>query len=257
MQKSTVIAALLVLVAGFALADEGIGSPPFLYVVEAEVEKPHIGVWTSAVRALIQAHDTRPDGARWAVFRKLTGGPNVELMFFRGFSKMAELDDWPSNRRVLVDALGPVEGGAVKDALERGVDSSDRVMSRVDELSSPWIDHDPPKYLWVATVVVAEGKMTEYAALAKRVRTAYQEQAEDLRWICYANAIGGDGAELVFFYGFDSFSEVDGWPSRREVLATSLGDRNGERLASAIEAITETTTSLWKLEPELSRSGEQ
>lgn len=257
MQKSTVIAALLVLVAGFACAGEGAGFPPFLYVIEAEVEKPHIGVWTSAVRTLIQAHDARPDGANWVVFRKLTGGPDVELMFFRGFSKMAELDDWPSNRRVLVDALGPVEGGAVKDALERGVDASDRVMSRLDELSNPWTGLDPPKYLWVASVTVADGKMTEYAALAKRVRKAYEEQARDLRWICYANAIGGDGAELRLFYGFDRFSEVDGWPSRRDVLAASLGDRNGERLASAIESITETTTSLWKLEPGLSRSGEE
>jgi len=257
MRKSTVIAAALVLVAAFAGADEDSGSPPFLYVVDAEVEKMHIGGWTDAVKALIRAHEGRSDGASWAVFRELTGGPQVDVMFFRGFSTMAELDGWPVTRRVLVDALGPVEGGAVKDALERGVDSSDRVMSRVDELSNPWISRDPPRYLWVATVVVAEGKMTEYAALAKRVRRAFEDQVGDLRWICYANAIGGERRELSFFYGFDTFSEVDRWPSRREVLATSLGDRMGERLASAIESITETTTSLWKLEPDLSLLGEQ
>ena len=257
MKKTVFAVVLLVLVAGFSGSDEGPGSPPFLYVVEAEIEKPHIGMWTAAVRTLIGAHDAHPDGASWAVFRELTGGPDVELMFFRGFSKMAELDHWPSNRRVLVDVLGPVEGGSVKDVLERGIDSSDRVMSRVDELSNPWTSHDPPKYLWVATVMVAEGKMTEYAALAKRVRQAFEEQATDLRWICYANAIGGDAAELTFLYGCASLAQVDGWASRREVLAAFLGDRDGERLASAIEAITETTTSLWKLEPELSRLSEE
>ena len=257
MKNSIVIIVLALLFAVSAVAHDGPGSPPYLYVVEADIDKTQIGLWTTAVRTLIEAHDAHAEGSNWVVFRELTGGPDVGLTFFRGFSKMAELDDWPSNRRVLVDVLGPVEGGAVKNALARGVESSDRVISRVDELSNPWTSHDPPKFLWVATVQVADGKMTEYAALSKRVRRAFEEHTENMRWMCYANAIGGGGSELTFFYGFDSFSEVDAWPSRREALAASLGDRNAERLASAIESITETTTSLWKLEPELGRIGEE
>ena len=73
--------------------------------------------------------------------------------------------------------------------------------------------------------------------------------------MCYADAIGGESSELVHFYGFDAFAEVDSWPSRREVLSAALGERDGGRLASALEAITETTTSLWKFEPKLSRLG--
>jgi len=252
--KVSILMAVLVLVFSVsAVAHDGPGSPAFLFVVEAEIEKAQIGSWTTAVRSLIAAHDAHADGSNWVVFRELTGGPKVGLTFFRGFSKMAELDEWPSNRKILVDVLGPEKGGGVKEELTRGVESSDRVISRVDELSNPWTSHDPPKYLWVATVQVADGKMTEYAALSKRVRRAFEEHADDMWWMCYANTIGGDNSELIFFYGFDSFSEVDSWPSRREVLATSLGASTAERLASAIESITQTTTSLWKLEPELSR----
>jgi hypothetical protein len=247
----------ILLIAGTISAHDGPGSPPYLYVVDGEVEKAHIGSWTAAVKTLSEAHDRHDEGLYWVTFRELTGGPDVRVAFFRGFAKLAELDEWPSNRRVLVDVFGPHEGDEIKDALSLGVTSSDRVISRVDELSKPWTNHDPPKYLWVATTRVAEGKMTEYAALSKRVRRAFEQHAENLRWMCYANAIGGSGSELVFFYGFDSFSEVDEWPSRREVLAATLGERDGRRLASAIEAISETTTSLWKLEPELSRLPEE
>ena len=84
---------------------------------------------------------------------------------------------------------------------------------------------EPPRYLWVATVRVADGKMTEYAALAKRVRRAFDQHADGVHWLCYANAIGGEGSELVFYYGFEAFAEVDSWPSRREVLAAAHGER--------------------------------
>ncbi len=242
---------------GFVVAQDAPDAPPYLLVADGRSRRPPSvhgpRPWspssTPTMRTLME-----PRGRRSA---NSPAGPMSGSAFFHGFSKMADLDDWTPNRRILVDVLGPVEGGAVKDALARGVDSSDRVMTLVEELSRPWIGAEPPKYLWVATVRVADGKMTEYAALAKRVRRAFDDHAEELHWLCYANVIGGESSELVYYYGFDAFAEVDSWPSRREVLAAALGERDGGRLASAVEAITETTTSLWRLEPELSRlSGE-
>ena len=46
---------------------------------------------------------------------------------------------------------------------------------------------------------------------------------------------------MLYIHGFEKFAEVDAWPSRRETLAAAMG------------AISETTTSLWRLEPELSQ----
>jgi len=247
--------AVVIIASGAAVAQEAPGAPPYFLVVEGEVDKAVVGPWSEAVVSLIEAHDAHPNPAMWAAFRELTGGPDLRVRFFHGFSRLADLDDWTSNRRILVEVLGPVEGGAISDVLARGVDSSDRVMTLVEDLSRPWTGTAPPKFLWVVTVRVADGKMTEYAALAKRVRRAYERHAADPRWLCYANAIGGESSELSFYYGFDTFAEVDTWPSRREVLAAAHGEREGARLASALESITETTTSLWKLEPELSRLG--
>lgn len=253
--KRSVISAfvVVVMVSGGAAAQDAPGAPPYFFVVDDEIEKAVIGPWSEAVVTLIEAHDAHPKGTMWATFRELTGGPDVRVRFFHGFSKMADLDDWTPTRRILVDVLGPVEGGAVKDALGRGVESSDGVMTLVEGLSRPWSGSEPPRYLWVATVRVADGKMTEYAALAKRVRRAFDTHAQNVHWLCYANAIGGESRELTFYYGFNSFAEVDSWPSRRDVLASAQGERDGARLASALESITETTTSLWKYEPELSR----
>jgi hypothetical protein len=255
MNKILAFSMLLAVVAGDAVAHDGPGSPPYLYMAESEVEKTQIGSWTAAVEALIEAHDRHEQGLNWVVFREITGGPGVRLKIFRGFGKLAELDDWTPNRQILVEVFGPAEGHAVKQALGRGVTSSDRVISRIDELSRPWTSHDPPKFVWVSTVKVAEGRMTEYAALAKRVRRAFDEHGGEARWMCYGNAIGGDGSELIFFHGFDAFAEVDLWPSRREALAAAIGDQEAGRLISAMESMTETTTALWKLEPRLSRMG--
>lgn len=255
MKQAWMCVVVMVVTSGFAGAQESPGAPPFFLVAEGEVGKSAIGPWSKAVAALVDAHDVHPDGATWAAFRELTGGPDVRVSFFHGFSKMADLDEWTPNRRILVDVLGPVEGGAVKDTLSRGVVSSDRVMTLVEVLSRPWVGAEPPKYLWVASVTVADGKMTEYAALAKRVRRAFDQHADGVHWLCYANAIGGEDSQLFYYYGFDAFAEVDSWPSRRSVLTAAHGERDGGRLASAIESISETTTSLWKLEPELSRLG--
>jgi len=243
----------LALASGLAAAQEAPGAPPYFLVVDTEIEKIAVGAWSRAVASLVDAHDRHPHGASWAAYRELTGGPDVRVDFYRGLTGLADLDDWTSNRQVLVDVFGPVAGAAVKDALAEGVTSSDRVVARVDELSRPWTGTDPPRYLWVAEVRVAEGKMTEYAALAKRLRRAFADNAPEMRWFCFADAIGGERSKLVYYYGFDTFAEVDGWPSRRGVLAAALGDVEGARLASAIEAITETATSLWRFEPELSR----
>lgn len=256
MKHVVAIAVTLIVTTGIVAAQETFQPPPYLFVVDGEVEKDLAGPWTEAVVALADAHNQHDEGMNWAAFRELTGGPAVRIGFFRGFSKLADLDGWISNRQILVDVLGPTKGGAVRNALAMGMESSDRLMSLVGELSRPGpASSDPPKYLWVATVKVAEGKMTEYAALAKRVRRAFDKHAANMHWLCYANAIGGDESLLVTFYGFDSFSEVDSWSSRRKVLTSALGEREGGRLAAALEAITETTTSLWKLEPELSRLG--
>ena len=181
-----VLALLALHVAGPVIAHEGPGSPPYLYTVEGDVEKTSIASWTEAVGVLITAHDEHEEGQNWVVFRELTGGPDIRVVFFRGFAELAELDRWPTTREVLVDALGPTRGQAAREALRRGTEFEDRVMSRVDELSNPWTGHDPPAYLWVATTRVADGKMTEYAALAKRVRRAFEREAGDLRWMCYA-----------------------------------------------------------------------
>ena len=257
MKHTFALVMVFVLASVVASAQEAAGAPPYLFVVDGEVEKSSVGSWTKAVVALVEAHDEHRDSKNWAAYRELTGGPDLNVSFFHGFSKLADLDDWTPNRQILVDALGPVEGGAVKYALARGVDTSDRIAVLVDELSRPWTGAEPPNYLWVATVRVADGKMTEYAALAKRVRRAFDEHSQEVNWLCYADAIGGESSELTYYYGFDAFAEVDTWPSRREVLAAALGVGEGERLASALEAITETTTSLWKLEPELSRLGSE
>jgi hypothetical protein len=253
MRHALIIAAVMSVFLGSAGAHDGPGSPPYLYVVDGEVEKVHIGSWTTAVDDLIAAHDSHEKGSYWVVFRELTGGPEVRVAFFKGFAKMAELDEWTPNREILVDVFGPTDAAAVKDALNKGVTSSDRIISYVEDLSRPWTSHDPPNYLWVSTVKVDTGKMTEYAALAKRVRRAFDDHESEAHWMCYANTIGGDGSELVFFHGFNEFAEVDAWPSRREVLAAKIGERDAGRLISAIEAITESTSSLWKLEPSLSR----
>ena len=257
MKNTLALVLALASVSGLASAQEAAGAPPYLLIVDGELEKTSIGPWSRAVAALIEAHDQHPGGRNWTAFRELTGGPDVGVTFFHGFSKLADLDGWTPNRKILVDVLGPAEGNAVKDALAGGMDSSDRLAAFVPELSRPWTGVQPPNYLWVVIVRVADGKMTEYAALAKRIRRAFDAHAGAMNWLCYANAIGGETSELIHFYGFDSFAEVDVWPSRREVLATALGEREGARLASAVESITETTTSLWKLEPELSRLGEE
>ena len=69
----------------------------------------------------------------------------------------------------------------------------------------------------------------------------------------YGNAIGGDSSGLLWIYGFDQFAEIDTWSSRLEALSGSLGDSEAARLLAAIEAVSESTVSLWQLEPHLSQ----
>ena len=130
-------------------------------------------------RASFHAHD-------WAAYRALSGGPDSELNFFFPFTKLAELDDWQSTNRVLIDVLGKDEGRAVIRDLEREIGSSDRVVHFSSELSRTAGESPtgPPPYLWIARTRIAPGKAASLRAVgpARSVTAANMEPPHGIRW---------------------------------------------------------------------------
>jgi hypothetical protein len=229
------------------------GPPRFLLLVESTVATEDSADWAGALAQAAAGHARHPKGRAWAAYRELTGGPDESVRFFFPLQRMAELDDWKSNREVLTRSLGPDRAGAVLEDLDLAADSGERVLSYSGKLSRPWPDFQAPRYLWVEEFLVAEGRMVEYASLAKRLVDAFEQAGESTYWVAYGNAIGGDSSELHFYYGFDAFAELDSWTSRLEVLDDIMAEGEAGRLLAAIEAISETRSSLWQLEPELSQ----
>jgi hypothetical protein len=107
--------------------------------------------------------------------------------------------------------------------------------------------------MWVTEVRVAPGKLIEYAALWKRLTKAFQVADPGATWYVYGESVGGDRQSHLVLYPFDRFAEVDSWKSRSEVLTRAYGAEEAARLAAALDAISETTKSLWHLEPSLSQ----
>lgn len=237
------------------IANDPTGPTRFLFLLEATVGSADVAVWANAVSRMAKAHATHPDGNHWTAYRKTTGGPDMTVRFFFPLERLADLDEWKPNRRIVLEALGKDEGRTVLDDLQLEATSSDRIISYNETLSRPWAEPpaEPPRYVWVANVRVAGGKMIEYASVSKLLRKAHDLHDHGLTWLAYGNAIGGDSEEVLFLFPFDTFSEVDSWPSRKEVLTNAHGPEEAARIASALEAISETTTSLWQLEPALSQ----
>ena len=102
---------------------------------------------------------------------------------------------------------------------------------------------------------VTQERMTEYAALMRRLQRAYDQQESGLAWLVYGNAVGGSDGEILIFYPFDTFAELDGWQSRKSVLTAAYGEREAARLSAALDAVAETSRSLWQMEPALSQIG--
>jgi hypothetical protein len=200
-----------------------------------------------------RAHAKHPEGLVWVTYRKLTGGPDETVRFFFPLNRMGDLDAWQSNRQILTETLGTDRARAVLADLELAENTAERVLSYSGKLSRPWPDFQAPKYAWVEEVRVADGKMVEYAALIQRLNRAFDEHESEGYWVVYGNAIGGDKAVLTWMHGFDRFAEIDVWDSRLATLAKDMGEGEAARLMAAIEAITETTTSLWQMEPALSQ----
>jgi len=248
----TTLAALLLAlpIAG----QESTAKPPaYFFMLESTVAQDDAGDWADAVALTAKAHAKHPKGNFWAAYSELTGGPDETVHFFFPLNRLGDLDEWQSNRKIINQSIGRDLGRIAISDLELASDSSERILSYSAKLSRPWPDLQAPKYAWVAQVHVADGKMTEYAALAKRVAKAFEESDSEGYWVVYGNAIGGDSSELVYFYGFDRFAEIDDWDARLEALAKSMADGEAERLVAAMEAVSETTTSLWQLEPDLSQ----
>jgi hypothetical protein len=234
-------------------AQETSGAPNYLLIAEATVETEVAEQWAAAVAVAARAHAEHPDGALFAAYRRLTGGPDETVRFLFPFDEMAELDAWVPNRRVLFETLGPDRGAQVARTLELAQDGPERILSLSDKLSRPRERVEVPAHLWIVETVVAEGRMTEYAALAQRVKRAFHELGSPPHWLVYGDAIGGDRSKLTHLYGFDEFAELDDWASMKEALSEVLGIEEAARLSAAIESMTRTTTSLWAFEPELSQ----
>lgn len=245
--------ALALLLAVPALAQTLSSPPPYFFLIESTIEPADAADWATAVARAATAHAEHPDGNAWGAYRKLTGGPEETIRFFFPLDRMADLDDWEPNRRIVIESLGKKQGRVVLDDLDLATDSADRILSYSAKLSRPWPEFKAPKYAWATEVRVAEGEMAEYAALARRVLKAHEKSQSRGYWVVYGNAIGGDSSVLLYIYGFERFAEVDAWPSRQETLAAAMGEEDAARLAAAMGAISETTTSLWQLEPELSQ----
>lgn len=211
------------------------------------------GDWAEALSIAAKAHAKHPDGNIWATYRKLTGGPEETVRFFFPLNRMGDLDEWRSNRQILIETMGKDRARIVLDDLDLASEVGERVLSFSDKMSRPWPNFQAPKYAWVEEVTVTDGKIVEYAALAQRVVRAFGEHDSKGYWVVYGNAIGGDKATLIWMYGFEQFAEIDAWESRLEALAKALPEGEAARLVAAMGAISESTTSIWALEPHLSQ----
>jgi len=209
--------------------------------------------WADAVAMATRAHAQHPEGNLWAAYRKLTGGPDETVRFFFPLNRMGDLDAWPPNRQILTETLGKDRARIVLADLDLANEVGERVLSYSGKMSRPWPIFAAPKYVWVDEVKVADGRMVEYAALVQRVVRAFAEHDSKGHWVVYGNAIGGDSATLIWMYAFEQFAEIDAWESRLEALAKALPEGEAERLVGAMEAISESISSLWQLEPALSQ----
>jgi len=229
--------------------------PQHVYLVESVISSEEGARWAAAVAETSKAHAGHDHGNSWVAYRMLTGGPDDTVWFFFGFNEMGELDDWKSNRRIVIETLGNEAGREVLADLQLEQPPTDRIISYRREMSRPWTDvrGAPPANLWVVEVQVAPEKQIEYAALWKRLAKAYEAAHPGAAWYSYGNTVGGDRSVHLVLYPFDLFAEVDDWPSRTEVLTKAYGATEAARLSAALDAISETTKSLWHLEPALSQ----
>jgi len=243
----------LPLLAAPAFSQASPGPPKYILLSEFSVIQSDSGGWAEAVAMAARAHAKHADGNLWATYRQLTGGPDERVRFFFPLNRMGDLDGWKSNRQVLTEVLGTDRTRMVLADLDLADRADERVLSFSSKMSRPWPDFKPPKYAWVEEVRVADGKMVEYAALVERVVRAFNEHGSDGYWVVYGNAIGGDKSTMIWMYGFEQFAEIDSWESRLDALAKAMPKGEAARLVAAIEAISETTSGIWQVEPALSQ----
>lgn len=244
---------LILAVAGSVAAQDSPDIPPYFLLVDSTLATEDAGDWAAAVAVTAKAHAQHPKGNVFATYRRLTGGPDEAVRVFFPFDKMADLDEWVSNRQVLYEVVGKDRGDVVLDDLELELETSERILSYSERLSRPAPSVRAPKYLWAVEVQVEAGEMVAYSAVAERVKKAHDQSSRGQTWLVYGNALGGDSSELTYLYGFDEFASVDNWPSRTEVLSAAYGEEEAARLLAALESMTRTRTGLWALESELSQ----
>ena len=227
--------------------------PEYFLLTESSVAGADSAEWADAVTLVAKAHAQHPQGNTWVTYRKLTGGPEEAVRTFFPLDRLGDLDEWISNRQILTETLGADRTRIVLQDLDLAEDAGERLLSYSAKMSRPWPDFQAPRYAWVEEVTVADGKMVEYAALVDRLVRAFNEHDSQGYWVIYGNAIGGDSSSVIWIYGFDKFAEIDDWDSRLETLAKAMPSGEAPRLLAALEAISQSTTSLWQMEAALSQ----
>jgi hypothetical protein len=252
MRNSLLIAIFAALATASVAAAQG-SPPPFLFVTESTVEDAKTSVWGLAMQDVAAAHARHPRGSTWAAYRAMTGGPESRFRFHAAVQKLAELDDWPSNRRVVIETLGRNAGKAALSVLDSTTDPTDRLMAYNAELSRPPTPRPAPyRNLWIMTVEVQQGKLIEYASLMQRIKKAHEAHERGLHWVAYGNAIGGGSGQVELLFAFDDFAELDSWPGTLEVLGSHYGEDEAARILEALDSVADTVSEIWSLAPRIS-----
>ena len=219
---------------------------PFFYLIKAKVDATKMEGYMEAIGKIVDAHKQHDNGNNWAAFAPMFGGPEPVFYYFLPAGKLAELDDWLPNFKVVAD----IHGEATADQIFRTVGETSKTRSTLLAYA-PGISNPNPD--WSGTVpafvdhmhIKAEpGKVTEYVALIKKLVAAHKDHPQGLHWVGYTVFAGGETGEFHFFIGMQKLGEMDAWPMGPEMIEEKYGKEETAKLLSAFPKLAKARDEL-------------
>ncbi len=100
---------------------EQVQAPPaFVFFLHSTVEPAKAGEYSALIQKVKSAHQQYENGVHWIAYNNIIGGgEGAQFFIFAGMEKLGDLDDWPSTRQVLTNALGAEEAAAISKSLSQ------------------------------------------------------------------------------------------------------------------------------------------
>ena len=210
--------------------------PPFerIQLTRIVVKPGMTREWEAQLKLLNEARAKGKDPVARSLWQVGRGGPPRTYFSVIRFNKWAELESLTMNSDVLAKAFGEREAVRIGDAMGDTIESAQSEVMTVWKGMNSWKD-GTWTYAWLTESQVRPAGLPQWEQQVTARVAATKKSPASPPAVRYRTTLGPSARFITARY-FDKWSDVDGWPTLKDVVGQVEADKMDALARGALES---------------------